>query len=452
MSKKPKPILIRGGRVIDPANQLDALRDVLLQDGRVKQVSEAGSIKAPGAQIFNATGLLVAPGLVDIHVHLRQPGQEYKETIATGTAAAAAGGFTSVCCMPNTVPVNDSAEITRWMQADKRAAVVNVFPIAAATVGSQGERLSDYVQLKNAGAVAVTDDGRPILGDDIMEKALRAAVKLGIPVIQHAEDTRLTGGCAMHLGPTSFRLGLRGMPAEAESGIVERDIALARKTGAHLHVAHISTRKALAAVRRAKKEGIHVTCEVTPHHFTFLDEHVGTYNTNYKMNPPLRGEDDRAAMIRGLLDGTIDAIATDHAPHALHEKEQEFDRAPMGITGLETALPIAMQVLHRHHQMPLAKVIALLSTNPAKLIGFERRGHLTPGAHADIVIIDPNHKWTFYAQASQSKSKNTPFDGWEFLGRAMATFVNGRIVFMVASHRTLTVDSHREGRKVTQRK
>jgi dihydroorotase len=428
MSKRTKPVLIRGGRVIDPANKLDALRDVLLQDGRVKQVGERGSIKATGAQIFNAAGFIVAPGLVDIHVHLRQPGQEYKETIATGTAAAAAGGFTSVCCMPNTLPVNDSPEITRWMQADAREAVVNVFPIAAATVGSMGERLSDYGKLKSAGAVAVTDDGKPILGDDIMEKALRAAAKLGIPVIQHAEDTRLTGGCAMHLGATSFRLGLRGMPAEAESGIVERDIALAKKTGAHLHVAHISTRKALAAVRRAKKEGVRVTCEVTPHHFTFLDEHVGTYNTNYKMNPPLREADDRAAMIRGLLDGTIDAIATDHAPHALHEKEQEFDRAPMGITGLETALPIALQVLHRHHKMPLARLIALLSTNPAQLIGLDRRGHLSAGAHADVVVLDPDKKWTFYAQDSKSKSKNTPFDGWEFVGGVVATFVGGKVV------------------------
>ncbi len=434
MSKKVTTVLIRGGRVIDPANKIDALRDVLLQGGRVKQVGEPGSIKATGAQVFNATGFIVAPGLVDIHVHLRQPGQEYKETIATGTAAAAAGGFTSVCCMPNTVPVNDSPDITRWMQAGARGAVVNVFPIAAATVGSLGERLSDYVKLKNAGAVAVTDDGKPILGDDIMEKALRAAAKLGIPVIQHAEDTRLTGGCAMHLGATSFRLGLRGMPAEAESGIVERDIALAKKTGAHLHVAHISTRKALAAVRRAKKEGVRVTCEVTPHHFTFLDEHVGTYNTNYKMNPPLREADDRAAMIRGLLDGTIDAIATDHAPHALHEKEQEFDRAPMGITGLETALPIALQVLHRHHKMPLSKLIALLSTNPARLIGLERRGHLSAGAHADVVVIDPNKEWTFYAQDSKSQSKNTPFDGWEFMGGVVATFVGGAVV-VNPSHR-----------------
>jgi dihydroorotase len=423
-----KPILVRGGRVIDPANKLDAPMDVLLENGRIKQVAAPGSIKATGRQVIDATGLIVAPGLVDIHVHLRQPGQEHKETIATGTAAAAAGGFTSVCCMPNTVPVNDSPEITRWMLSKDRGAVVNVFPIAAATVGSNGEELTDFPGLRKAGAVAFTDDGKPIVGDAIMEKALRAAAKLDVPVIQHAEDTRLTGGCSMNLGAMSFRLGLRGMPAEAESGIVERDIALARKTGGHLHVAHLSTRKALAAVRRAKKDGVRVTCEVTPHHFTFLDEHIGSYDTNFKMNPPLRGEEDRAAMVRGLLDGTIDAIATDHAPHALHEKQQEFDRAPMGITGLETALPIALQVLHRHHKMSLSKLIALLSTNPARLLGLERRGHLSPGAFADLVLIDPNEEWTFYAQDSKSKSKNTPFDGWQFQGRARMTIVGGKIV------------------------
>lgn len=424
-----KPVLIRGGRLIDPANQVDGLFDLLLQDGRVKQVAAPGTIRPSGVKVIDARGMVVAPGFVDIHVHLRQPGQEYKETIASGTAAAAAGGYTSVCCMPNTVPVNDSPEVTRWMRAGERGAVVNVFPIAAATVGSLGEKLTDYTKLKSAGAVAVTDDGKPILGDTIMEQALRAAAKLDLPVIQHAEDTRLTGGCSMNLGPTSFRLGLRGMPAEAESGIVERDIALARKTGAHLHVAHLSTRKALTAVRKAKKDGVRVTCEVTPHHFTLLDEHVGDYNTNYKMNPPLRGDDDRAAMIRGLLDGTIDAIATDHAPHALHEKEQEFDRAPMGITGLETALPLALQVLHRAHRMPIAKVIALLSANPARLLGLKGRGHLGRGAHADAVIFDPDARWTFYAADSRSKSKNTPFDGWGFTGRVRMTLVSGEIIF-----------------------
>jgi dihydroorotase len=248
-------------------------------------------------------------------------------------------------------------------------------------------------------------------------------------VIQHAEDTRLTGGCSMNLGPTSFRLGLRGMPVDAESRIVERDIALARKTGAHLHVAHLSTRKALDAVRQAKKDGIHVTCEVTPHHFTLLDEHIGTYDTNYKMNPPLRGADDRLAMIEGLLDGSIDAIATDHAPHALHEKQQEFDRAPMGITGLETALALTIQVLHHHHKLPLARLIELLSSSPAKLMGFSKLGTLSRGAHADVIIFDPSMTWTFFAEDSRSKSKNTSFDGWKFTGKVVTTIVDGKIVF-----------------------
>src|SRR5438876_834723 len=364
---KLKPLLIHGGHLIDPASNIDGPMDLLLRDDKVARVAEPGSIAAKGAQVFNAKGLIVAPGLIDLHVHLREPGQSHKETIATGTAAAAAGGFTSVCCMPNTVPVNDDAKITRWMQDTKRGAVVNVFPIAAATVGSLGEKLTDFAALRDAGAVGFTDDGKPILNDDIMRACLEAAVKLGVPVIQHAEDTRLTVGCSMHLGPTSLRLGLRGMPVEAESRIVERDIRLARETGGHIHVAHISTKKALDAVRRAKKEGVHVTCEVTPHHFMFIDEHVGQYNTGYKMNPPLRSAEDRDAMVKGLMDGTIDAIATDHAPHALHEKQQEFERAPMGITGLETALPIALQVLHHHKGLPLSRVVELMSTNPAKI-------------------------------------------------------------------------------------
>ncbi len=427
MKRNQNTLLIRGGHVIDPASNLDQPLDILLADNRVSDVAAPGVIPARTHKLFDASGLIVAPGFIDIHVHLRQPGQEHKETIASGTAAAAAGGFTSVCCMPNTQPVNDLPRITEWMQEKERGALVNVFPIAAATVGSMGEKLTDFSALKNAGAVAVTDDGKPILRGKIMRKALKTAAKLGIPVIQHAEDTRLTGGCAMNLGPTSFRLGLRGMPAEAESGIVERDIKLARETGGHLHVAHVSTRKALDAIRRAKREGLHVTCEVTPHHFTLLDEHVGDYDTNYKMNPPLRSEDDRKAMTEGLLDGTIDAIATDHAPHALHEKQQEFDKAPMGITGLETALAITLQVVHRYKKMPLKRVVELLSANPARLMGLANRGTLIRGAWADVTIFDPNKRWTFYAQDSKSKSKNTPFDGWEFTGQVVATVIGGSL-------------------------
>ena len=425
----PKPLLIRGGRVIDPATGRDGPRDVLLRDGRIVAVENPGQIKAPDAEVFNAKGLVVAPGLVDIHVHLREPGQGYKETIATGTSAAAAGGFTSVCAMPNTVPVNDSPEIVRWMQAPERGAAARVFPIAAATRGSLGEVLTDYPALKAAGAIAVTDDGKPILDDAIMLRALRSAAAVGLPVIQHAEDTRLTGGCSMNAGALAFRLGLRGMPVEAESGLVERDIALLQQVrNGHLHVAHISTARALDAVREARNQGLNVSCEVTPHHFALTEERVGLYDTNAKMNPPLRAESDRAAMIEGLLDGTIDAIATDHAPHASHEKEQEFDRAPNGITGLETALGLAMQVLHVRHKMPLVKVLALLSQRPALALGL-KAGSLAPGSATDVVVFDPAEKWVFHAADSLSKSKNTPFDGWELQGRVRLTVSEGRIAY-----------------------
>jgi dihydroorotase len=427
--QKPVPVLIRGGRLIDPASGIDAPMDVLLRDGRVAEVAAPGTIAAKGTQLVDARGLIVAPGFIDIHVHLREPGQSHKETIATGTAAAVAGGFTSVCCMPNTVPVNDDVKITRWMQSPDRGALVNVFPIAAATMGSLGEHITDFPASHAAGAVAFSDDGKPILGDDIMRACLEATAALGVPVIQHAEDTRFTVGCSMNLGPTSLRLGLRGMSVESESKIVERDIRLARETGGHLHVAHISTKKALDAVRKAKKEGVRVTCEVTPHHFTLIDEHVGQYNTDFKMCPPLRSEEDRDAMLRGLLDGTIDAIATDHAPHAFHEKQQEFERAPMGITGLETALPIALQVLHHHKGLPISRVVELLSASPAKIIGLKDRGTLAMGSHADVTIFDPNKRWTFYAQDSRSKSKNTPYDGWHFVGAVAASVIAGKIVF-----------------------
>ncbi len=425
-----KAILIHNGRLIDPVSNTDGARDLLIRENKLAAVEAPGKIKASGAEMIDAKGLIVAPGLIDIHVHLREPGQGYKETIATGTAAAAAGGFTTVCAMPNTTPVNDSPEITRWMQSPERGASIRVLPIAAATIGSNGETLTNYAALKDAGAIAVTDDGRPILADAIMLEALRAAVREGLPVIQHAEDTRLTGGCSMNAGALAFRLGLRGMPIEAESGLVERDINLVRKVpNAHLHVAHLSTKKALDAVRAARKSGLHVTCEVTPHHFALTEERIGQYDTNAKMNPPLRAESDRTAMIEGLLDGTIDAIATDHAPHAAHEKEQEFDRAPNGITGLETALGLAIRILHLEHKMPLANVLALLTTRPAQALGLKERGCLTAGSPADLVLFDPAAKWTFHAADSRSKSKNTPFDGWELQGRVHATILEGRIAF-----------------------
>jgi dihydroorotase len=429
-------ILIRGGRLIDPAAGVDADRDLLLRDGRVVGVDANGKLKAAakqeGAEILDATGLVVAPGLVDIHVHLREPGQAYKETIATGTAAAAAGGFTSVCAMPNTIPVNDSPEITRWMQSAERAAKVRVFPIAAATRGSLGEKLTEYGSLKAAGAVAVSDDGKPILGEAIMHQALTAAARAGVPVIQHAEDTRLTGGCSMNAGAIAFRLGLRGMPIEAESGLVERDIRLlADLKGArgHLHVAHLSTAAALNAVRKARRNGLHVTCEVAPHHFLLTEEAIGSFNTNAKMNPPLRSQADLDAMLQGLLDGVVDCIATDHAPHAAHEKEQEFERAPNGITGLETALGLSLSLFHKHHRLPIGRVISLLSTQPAAVLALKGRGTLAVGSFADVVVFDPKKEWIFRAAASKSKSKNTPFDGWTMLGEVRWTISEGKIAY-----------------------
>ena len=426
-------LAILNGHLIDPAAGIDAAMDILLQDGRVAEVAAPGKLQNKnGAQLLNAAGLIVAPGLIDIHVHLREPGQGYKETIATGTAAAAAGGFTAVAAMPNTTPVNDSPEITRWMQSPERGAQVRVFPIVAATRGSKGEALSDYAALKSAGAIAVTDDGRPILEDGIMRETLAAAARAGLTVIQHAEDTRMTHGASMNLGPVSFKLGLRGMPTEAESSLVERDIRLVaelRDANPHLHVAHTSTAAAVEAVRQARRNGLHVTCEVAPHHFLLTEEHVGLYNTHAKMNPPLRSAADRDAMIEGILDGTVDAIATDHAPHAQHEKEVEFEHAPNGITGLETALGLCLRWLHAEWKLPLSRVLSLLSAQPAALLNLKGRGTLTVGSYADIVIFDPRAEWTYRATESKSKAKNTPFDGWAMQGKIRWTISEGRIAY-----------------------
>ena len=427
-----KPILIRGGHLIDPSSGTDAQRDILLKDGKVAAIEAPGKIKHADAEFVEAKGLVVAPGLIDIHVHLREPGQGHKETIATGTAAAAAGGFTSVCAMPNTIPVNDSTETTRWMLSPERNAAIRVFPIAAATRGSMGEALTEYNSLKASGAVAVTDDGKPILGDGIMREALRAAARVNLPVIQHAEDTRMTGGCSMNAGALAFKMGLRGMTNEAESSLVERDIRLLselRDARGHLHVAHLSTKAALDAVRRARRNGLRVTCEVAPHHFVLNEEAVEGYNTNAKMNPPLRAEADRIAMIEGILDGTVDAIATDHAPHAAHEKQQEFERAPNGITGLESALGLTVSVLHVQRRLPLSRIIALLSTQPAAVLALKGRGSLAIGSFADVVIFDPAKKWTFRAADSRSKSKNTPFDGWEMQAQVVTTISEGKVVY-----------------------
>jgi dihydroorotase len=428
--RRGSSLLIKGGHVIDPAAKLDAPMDVLLRDGHVAEIAPPNKVRGGADEKFDARGLIVAPGLIDLHVHLREPGQSYKETIASGTAAAAAGGFTSVCCMPNTHPVLDSPEWVTWIQQPERGAVINVFPIAAATHASKGAVLTDFRGLQRAGAVAITDDGRPILNEAVMRETLRVASEINLLVIQHAEDTRMTENCSMNDGPTSFRLGLRGMKTAAEASIVERDVQLAQQfTGARLHVAHLSTADALKGVRRGKRSRARVTCEVTPHHFTLTDADVGDYNTNCKMNPPLRSASDREALLVALADGTVDAIATDHAPHAIHEKEMEFERALFGVTGLETALGLAITRLHREQKVPLARIVELFTAGPARVMTLRGRGTLARGSYADVTIFDPKKRWTFEAAKSRSKSHNTPFDGWQLTGKVVATVAGGEMVY-----------------------
>ncbi|HWB32438.1 MAG TPA: dihydroorotase [Acidobacteriaceae bacterium] len=433
-----RELLITGGRVVDPANGVDAERDVLVRDGKIAAIEEPGvlaEIKLPKELQIDATGCVVTPGFIDVHVHLREPGQTHKETIATGTDAAAAGGFTTVVAMPNTTPVNDSVAGLEWMLDEARGARVHLLAMPAATAGSMGERVTDFAALVKVGAVGFTDDGKPVLEDEVMRAALMAAARLGVPVSQHAEDTRLTGGCSMNAGPVAFRLGLRGMTVEAEVRIVERDIRLleeiekAEGLRPHLHVQHVSTSAALRAIREAKERGLYVTCEAAPHHFTLTDEAIGEYNTNAKMNPPLRCEADRRALIAAVMDGTVDCIATDHAPHASHEKEVEFERAPNGITGLETALGLALRVLHRENGLPLGKAIELMTAKPAAVIGLKDRGALRVGGAADLAIFDAGAEWQFRARESRSMSKNTPFDGAAMLGRIKATVCGGRVVY-----------------------
>ena len=440
-------LLIHGGHVLDPASGIEEARDVLVRDGRIAAIEKPGALANLANSLakefqIDATGCVVAPGFIDVHVHLREPGQTYKETIATGTAAAAAGGFTTVVAMPNTVPVNDHVDRLKWMLAPERGSAVHLLAMPSATFGSKGVEITDFHQLVEVGAVGFTDDGKPILDDAVMRAALTAAASLRVPVSQHAEDPRLSNGAIMNAGPVAFRLGLRGYPAIAEAKIVERDIRLLReieredKVRPHLHVQHVSTALALDAIREAKAQGLHVTCEAAPHHFTLTDEAVEgcgpggvAYNTNAKMNPPLRNEADRDAVIAALLDSTVDCVATDHAPHAGHEKEVEFERAPNGITGLETALGLAMRVLHREHKMPLARLVALLTSRPAEVVGLKDRGNLRLGSWGDVTVFNAREDWHFDARASRSKSRNTPFDGAALLGRVRATVCEGRLVY-----------------------
>ncbi len=423
-------LLISNGHLIDPAENQNSGKNLLIEDGKVAAWLGPNESAPDDAEVFDASGLIVAPGFIDMHVHLREPGQEHKETIASGCAAAVAGGWTSVCPMPNTNPINDNAAITRYMiEQAERAGLANVFPIGAITKSSDGAELAEMGEMKAAGAVAVSDDGRPVPNAGIMRRAMQYARDFDLPVIDHCEDKSLSSGGVMHEGRISLLLGLKGMPALAEDIDAVRDIILAKDTGAHIHIAHVSTMGAIEAVRRAKNEGINVTCEVTPHHFTLTDKAVEGYDTNTKMAPPLRSQEHLEAILAGIKDGTIDVIATDHAPHHADEKSLEYDRAPFGITGLETAVGLAFNELVHKGLIDLVRLVELCSTNPARIFKLTGRGSLTPGSVADVTIIDPDLVWTYKNSDSRSKSKNSPFDSRQFTGASVATIVGGKMVY-----------------------
>jgi dihydroorotase len=423
-------ILVKGGRVIDPASGTDDVQDILIDGEKIERVGAGGrdsAIAAPDAEVIDATGLVVAPGFIDLHCHLREPGQEISETIETGTRAAARGGFTAVCCMPNTQPVNDNASVTRSIV--ERAAAsggVRVWPIGAASVGSKGEALAEIAAMQDAGIVAVSDDGKPVATSKLMRHVMEYCRSLGLPVIDHCEEPSLAAGGVMREGPRSIRMGLKGIPGASESICVGRDVELAALTGARLHIAHMSTLGSLEYVRLAKRRGLAVTCEVTPHHFTLTDEDV-VYDTNYKMNPPLASREDRDALLEGIADGSVDAVGTDHAPHHPASKDVEFDRAPFGITGFETALALGLAELVQTKRISLKRLVELFTTGPARVLGIERK--IAAGEAADLTLFSLENEWTFRAGDSASKSRNTPFDGRTFRGGPVTTIVAGRTVW-----------------------
>jgi dihydroorotase len=422
-------LLIKNGRVLDPATNTDAVQDVLLDGEKIVEVAANGKLGRDhkNAEVFDASGLIVAPGFIDLHVHLREPGQESSETIETGTLSAARGGFTAVCCMPNTKPVNDNASVTRFiLDRAKAAAGVRVWPIGAASVGSKGEAIAEIAAMKEAGIVAVSDDGKPIATAKLARQVMEYCRSLDIPVIEHSEDVSLAAGAVMREGVTSARLGLRGMPAAAESVCIARDVQLVELTGARLHVAHLSAKASLEQVRWAKSRGLHVTCEVTPHHFTLIDEDV-QYDSRFKMNPPLASREDREALIAGLADGTVDVIATDHAPHEPALKDVEFDRAPFGILGFETALALSLEQLVHTGRLGLMRLVELFTIGPARVLGLERK--IAAGRPADLTVFSTTHEWNYDVKQSPSKSRNSPFDGRTFKGAPMATIVAGKIAF-----------------------
>lgn len=421
-------LLVKNGRVLDPASKTDAPRDILLDGDKIAEVAAPGELPRDSRtyEIFDATGLIVAPGFIDLHAHLREPGQESSETIETGTRSAARGGFTAVCCMPNTKPVHDNASVTRFILDRAKSAAVRVWPIGAASVGSKGEAIAEIAAMKEAGIVAVSDDGKPIATAKLARQVMDYCRSLDLPVIEHSEDVSLAAGAVMREGVTSTRLGLPGMPAAAESVCVARDVQLAELTGARLHVAHMSAKASLEQVRWAKSRGLRVTCEVTPHHFTLIDEDV-QYDSRFKMNPPLASREDRDALIAGLADGSVDAIATDHAPHEPALKDVEFDRAPFGILGFETALALSLEQLVHSGRLSLMRLVELFTTGPARVLGIERK--IAAGQPGDLTIFSTTREWTYDVKQSPSKSRNSPFDGRAFKGGPAATVVAGRIVY-----------------------
>jgi dihydroorotase len=424
-------LLVKNGRVVDPATKTDAPQDVLLDGGTIAEIAATGKISRDtrGAEVFDAAGLLVAAGFIDLHAHLREPGQESSETIETGTRAAARGGFTAVCCMPNTKPVHDNASVTRFILDKAKNASTRVWPIGAASVGSSGEAIAEIAAMKQAGIVAVSDDGKPIATAKLARQVMDYCNSLDVPVIEHAEDVSLASGAVMREGVTSTRLGLPGMPGAAESVCVARDVQLAELTGARLHIAHLSAKASLEQVRWAKARGSKVTCEVTPHHFTLVDEDV-TYDTRFKMNPPLASREDREALLAALADGTVDAIATDHAPHEPALKDVEFDRAPFGILGFETALGLALEQLVHGGRLSLMRMVELFTAGPARVLGMERK--ILTGQPADLTIFSAAREWTYDVKQSASKSRNSPFDGRKFKGGPVATIVAGKLVWRAA--------------------
>ena len=418
--------VLKNGRIIDPATRRDAVGDLWMTDGLI--TAAMAEIPA-GAEVIDCQGKWIVPGLIDLHVHLREPGQEYKETIASGTLAAAAGGFTAVACMPNTRPVNDNAAVTRAILEKAENCPARVWPVGAVSLGSEGKNLAEYAEMKEAGIVAVTDDGRPVADSQLMRRALEYADSHGLPLMSHAEELSLSQNGCMHEGLVSTRLGLRGIPAAAESVMVYRDAILAELTGARLHICHVSCEASLAVIRLAKARGVKITAETAPHYFTLTDEAVAGYDTNAKMSPPLRSETDRQAIRGALADGTLDAIATDHAPHSIVEKEVEFNLAANGIIGLETALPLALALVRDGLISPL-RLVELMSAGPARIIGVPG-GTLAEGAVADVTLIDPERRFVFDATANHSKSANSPFLGWQLQGRAARTYLAGRLAWRI---------------------